>query len=317
MRKIGSKAALAAMAAFALAACDGGGAGTGSGASRLTIRLTDAPGDLAQAWVKVENVYLQGTSAADSTSGRVELPLASTGYVDLLTLAGGGFRTLVGDATVPAGTYSQLRFVVCDAYVVTDDGRVFATKDAELPAGVAATGELKIPSGCSSGFKVKLPNGGVKLESDATVMVVDFDVSQSFGHEAGKSGKWVMKPVMTATEVGFAGGISGTVALAQGVTLPACGGAATDLTAFVPRAVAGADSVSGTTQAGGAYAMGAVQPGTYTLTYASPISYTNGDTLTFTAAATPASVTVASGATATANYQVTAASCKVKTAGAQ
>jgi len=309
MLRNGKKALLPLVALAALAACEGGG--TESGAPRLTIRLHDAPGDLAEAWVKVDEIYLQGTSAADSTSGRVVLSDGASGWIELTDLTGSNFATLVGDEPVPAGSYSQLRLVVCEAYVVTDGGDVYATSGAELPAGVTADGTLQVPGGCSSGIKVKLPGGGLDLESDATVLSVDFDVSQSFGHQAGNSGRWIMRPVLTATEVGVAGGISGTVTMAQGVTLPACGGAAVNVTQFVPLAIAGADSLAATVGAGGQYAL-SVAPGTYTMAYAPAITFTNGDSLSFTATATPASVAVAPGATATAGYSITAASCKAK-----
>lgn len=304
--KNGKKVLLPLLAAAALAACDGGG--TGSGAARLSIRMHDAPGDLEDAWVKVDQIYLQGTSAADSTSGRVVLMDSPTGWINLTDLTGASFATLVSNEPVPAGSYSQLRFVVCEAYVVTDDGRVYATSDAELPAGVTATGTLQTPSACSSGFKVKLPDGRVTLDNDAVVLSVDFDVSQSFGHQAGNSGRWVMRPVMTATDISFAGGIGGTVAVAQGVTLPTCGGAAVDVTKFVPLAIAGADSVAAVVSPAGAYSL-SVTPGSYTMAYAPEITFTNGDSLTFTAAATPASVSVASGGTTTSNYSITAATC--------
>ncbi|HEX5727787.1 MAG TPA: DUF4382 domain-containing protein [Longimicrobiaceae bacterium] len=295
-----------AVCSLALAACDGS---TNTESASLTIRLTDAPGDLEEAWVKIERIYLQGTSTADSLSGRQDLLTTPTGYVDLLTLADQTVQ-LVGGATVPAGTYSQLRFVVCDAWVRTAAGDVYATQSAELPAGVTADGQLRIPSGCQSGIKVKLPGGGLRLEEGASIMVVDFDVSQSFGHQAGNSGAWVMHPVLLATEVAVGGGISGRVSVAQGVTLPSCGGSPVAVTHFVPRATAGDATVSGTVKADSSYGISPVAPGTYTLGYAAALSFTNGDSLTFAATPAPASVTVASGGTATADYSITAATCK-------
>jgi hypothetical protein len=309
MLRNSKKALLPLVALAALAACDGGG--TESGASRLTIRLHDAPGDLAEAWVKVEEIYLQGNGSADSASGRVVLSDGATEWIELTELTGSRFATLVNGEPVPAGSYRQLRFVVCEAYVVTDGGAGNATRDAELPAGVTADGTLQVPSGCSSGIKVRLPGGGVDVEGDATTLSVDFDVSQSFGHQAGSSGRWVMHPVLTATEQEQAGGIGGTVTVAQGVTLPACGGAAVDVTRFVPLAIAGADSLAATVSADGRYSL-SVPAGTYAMSHASAISFTNGDSLSFTAAATPASVAVTTGGTATSNYSITAASCKAK-----
>ncbi len=295
-----------------LSAC--GDDSTGGDTSRLTLKLTDAPGDLAEAWVKVERVYLQGSSPADSLSGRQELA-TPTGWIDLLSLTGGTTMTLVNAAPVPSATYSQLRLVVCEAYVKTKTGTVFATDGATLPAGVTATGELRTPSACQSGFKVKLPGNSLPLEGGATSMIVDFDVSQSFGREAGNSGQWVMRPVLHATFTASAGAIAGNVTLATGVTMPACGGAATNLTHFVPRALVGADSVgSGTTEAGGAYRIASLSPNTYTLGYADKVGFANGDSLTVAATPTPASVTVASGATAAADFRIDSASCKVKPA---
>ena len=55
-------------AALALAACGDSGT-SANGPALVSIRLHDAPGDLKEAWVKVEQVYLQGTSSADSTWG--------------------------------------------------------------------------------------------------------------------------------------------------------------------------------------------------------------------------------------------------------
>ena len=307
MRKI-----LLPLAVLALGACGDGGTASG-GARTVSIRLHDAPGDLKEAWVKVEQVSLQGTSAADSTSGRVVLMGTPTGWLNLAQLTGGNFATLVSDAQVPAGSYTQLRLVVCEAYVVTRDNVVYATPGAALPAGVTATGQLQVPSGCQSGLKVKLPGGAVSLADSSQILSVDFDVSQSFGHQAGNSGRWVMHPVMTATAVGFSGSIAGTVALAQGVALPACGGSAVTLATFSPRAVAGADSVSASVSAAGAYSM-AVAPGTYTMAYAPAYSFTNGDSLRVTATAAPATATVAGGTASVVNYTIGAASCKVKPA---
>jgi hypothetical protein len=300
-------------AALALGAC--GSDGTGSnGARTVSIRLHDAPGDLKEAWVKVSQVSLQGTTAADSMSGKVVLLDSQTDWLNLTSLSGGSFATLVNNAQVPAGSYSQLRFVVCEAYVVTKTGQVYATPGATLPAGVTATGSLQVPSGCQSGLKVKLPGGSVNLGETSQILSVDFDVSQSFGHQAGNSGKWVMHPALTATAIGFSGNIAGNVALGSGVALPACGGGAVTLATFSPIAVSGADSVSATVSAAGAYSV-AVAPATYTMAYAPVYTFTNGDSLTVAATPAPATAAVTGGATTTVNYTISSATCKVKPAG--
>ena len=295
-----------AVALFAGACSDSTG---GGGSPRLSIRLHDAPGDLKEAWVKVDRVYLQGSSSADSTSGRVDLLTTQTGWLNLTQLTGSSFATLVNNAQVPAGTYSQLRFVVCEAYVVTETGTVYATSGATLPSGTTATGTLQVPSGCQSGLKVKLPNGGITLADSSAILSVDFDVSQSFGHQAGASGKWIMHPVLTATNVGFSGTISGTVAAGTGVTLPTCGGTTITAADFKPLAISGADSLSATVAAGGTYSIAAA-PATYTMGYVPTLSFTNGDSLTVTAAPSVPTATVAAGTNTTVNYTISAATCK-------
>lgn len=307
------KTLLPLAAAFALGACVDAGTGS-TGARTVTIRLHDAPGDLKEAWVKVDQISLQGTVAGDSASGKVVLLDEQTGWVELTSLTGGNFATVVNGAQVLAGSYSQLRLKVCEAYVVTDGGLVYATPGATLPSGVTATGSLQVPSGCQSGLKVKLPNGGVDLTESSQILSVDFDVSQSFGHQAGNSGKWVMHPVMSATAIGFSGNIAGTVALGAGVALPSCGGAAVTLATFAPLAVSGADSVSAALSSAGAYSL-PVAPGTYTMGYAPAYSFTNGDSLSVAAAAAPATATVTGGATTTVDYTISSATCKVKPAG--
>jgi hypothetical protein len=312
MIRMYGRLALPLLAALAMAACDGGTGANGD--ARVSIRLTDAPGDLKEAWVKIDRIYLKGGQADSAGGGSVDLLTTGTDWVDLLTLSGGRTAELVSGAVVPAGRYSELRLVVCEAYVIARNGDVYATSDTELPAGVTADGTLQVPSGCSSGFKVKFQGDDpVELASESTIMTVDFDVSQSFGHQAGNSGRWVMHPVLHATAVGFAGGIGGTVGVAQGVALPTCGGAAVAVTAFVPQATAGTETFTSAVAADGRYAI-TVAPGTYSMGYAPALSFANGDSLMVTAAPSAASATVASGGTATVDYSITAATCKVKPA---
>jgi hypothetical protein len=64
------------------------------------------------------------------------------------------------------------------------------------------TGDLQMPSFAQSGLKVNLPGDAITVEGDdQRILLVDFDVSKSFGHQAGNSGKWVMHPVITATDM--------------------------------------------------------------------------------------------------------------------
>lgn len=281
---------------------------TSNGNGRLTIQLTDAPaGDLKEANVVIEKIILL-RSGTDSSS-RVTITPDVTGPIDLLKLTGGKLLEIVSAESVPEGSYSEMRVVVDEAYVKLNDGRVFATAGATVPSGTTVSGTLKCPSCSSSGYKVKFSSGGLNIQGNSTI-VLDFDAGGSFGHEAGQSGQWIMHPVLraTATTIRFAN-ISGNVGLATGVTIPACGGQANTLTSFKPRAIAAPDTLTGSVDVAGAYKISGVLPGTYAVSFAKDVTFTNGDSLTFTATPSVSSVTVAQGDSAKANYSVTAVSC--------
>ena len=185
--------------------------------AHLSLLLTDAPADLEEAVVTIRDIYLQGGDAG----GRVYLRQDDPVTTDLLTLANDVVE-IVDDYEVPAGAYSQLRFVIDGAYLRVHrrpgEPTIYATSDdyEGLPPGVRPDGRLICPSCAQSGFKVLLaPERGswhddddlgqigdaeLYLEGDETILV-DFDVSRSFGHAAGNSGQWIMRPTLRATRL--------------------------------------------------------------------------------------------------------------------
>ena len=124
---------------------------------------------------------------------------------------------------MPVGTYSQLRFVITGGYVEVGGRHLRLLADLRRPAADETTvgGTLRMPSYAQSGLKVDLPGGAATVGTATKVLLVDFDVSQSFGHEAGGSGAWVMHPVVKATDFELAGNVDVTLKLGPGVTLPA------------------------------------------------------------------------------------------------
>ncbi len=298
-----------AVGLLVLAACDSGTAP--SGKTNLTIRLTDAPGELAQAWVKIDKVVLLPDSGAPVT-----MVPADVEWINLLTLTAGQTHDLLTD-TIPAGDYSQVRLYVCQMYVVTESGQVIATPGASLPDGVtASTSErLHLASECQSGFKVNVPRDTLELAPGAVeTLVLDFDAARSFVHQAGQSGQWVVTPVLNGSLVPVSS-ISGTVTPPAGLTFIKCGGdsltAATILGHFVPIATMGDSMRAGITTAAGAYKISNLLPGTWTMGV-KPVAFANGDSLTFTATAMPPTVTLTPGMSAVSNYAASAVSCKPK-----
>jgi hypothetical protein len=272
---------------------------------KITVLLTDAPGDVKTAVVTISQIYLQGSAEGDDASSRVILR-DTPATQDLLTLAN-STAELVKDGTVPAGTYGQLRFVISGGYIEVEnaDGStsIYASSPnyAGLPSGATVAGSLQMPSYLTSGLKVNLPGGSVTLDSEQTVVLVDFDVSQSFGKDAGSSGKWVMTPVLKATELAFTGGLKVTLAKDAALTMPSVNGTPITLGQFKAKltksggspeelALTDADN-DGTFEASFKYATA----GDYTVDFVPP----TGITQFTTNPASPAPVTITSGSSAT------------------
>ena len=303
-----ARRALVLLAAAALAACSD--SSTGNDTGRLSIKLTDAPGDVRAAVVTIERVYLQGSDEDGDDGSRVILRDTPV-TVDLLELRD-TIADLVEDAIVPSGTYHQLRFVISGAYIEVEnaDGGSswYATPGYALPAGITATAELKTPSWSASGFKVKLPGDRITIEGDQRVLLVDFDVSRSFFRELG-NGDWIARPNLEATEFVATASLAATLDVADTVSLPSINGAAVTLAGFsavLSNALGGSETRALTdSDADGVYEADFrfLVPGSYTLDFRAP-----SDSIVFTTSpARPMAVTVSSGGAATRAVTITSA----------
>ena len=210
---------LACLLALGAVGCsdDDNGSGPDGDVTRVSLLLTDAPGDVQAAVVTISEIYLQG-----GPNGRTTL-LDDPVTVNLIDLANETVEIL-NDVEVEHGTYDELRFVISGAYleVETENGtEIFASSPSYdgLPDGATVTGDLHMPSLGTSGLKVNFDEA-LTFTDDEQTLLVDFDVSQSFGHEAGNSGRWIMHPVVNGGTVTEAATVTVTLALASGVTLP-------------------------------------------------------------------------------------------------
>jgi hypothetical protein len=335
-RLIHAAASAATLALIVVTACDNTTtAPADSGNARVSVWLTDAPGGIAEAWVQIDGIYLQGRASGEDGDGEGDGDMSPpahfslleepTGWINLVELAD---ETLViaEDVVVEAGTFSELRFVLGEAILVTDDGAVYATSGADLEALNAARqaedpeleplegtdGDLQCPSCSHSGLKVKFPgDGDVDIPLGGKILVLDFDVSQSFGHIAGKSGRWIMHPVIIGDEIATegVGEIAGLVSLGSEVSLPECGGGALDLSVFVPIARLGDEERTTSVGTDGAFLFDGVAPGEWEMDFVSAIDFDNGDQLVLEATSDPASVSVEADATAVLDYTITGATC--------
>jgi len=296
---------LAASLALLLAACGGSRSGSGmsgTGTSNgFTVLLKDTPASLNAAFVTISEIDLVGSS------GTLVLTTTPT-TTDLLKLSN-DTATLVKDAVVPPGTYSQLRFVITGGYIDVG-GTLYASSPTYegLPPEATVAGRLQMPSYRQSGLKVDLPGGGLKLGTEQKIVVVDFDVSQSFGHQAGNSGMWVMHPVVKATDIVMTGTLEVTLGLGslpEGETLSLPPGLSlADFSAAVTPA-AGGDSVTVPLADNGTGTVGAtfvyLDPGSYTVTLVAPASVASFTT----APPLPVTATISSGQVTTEDFLLT------------
>jgi len=290
------------LALIGVVACSDSNSPGGTG--KLTVLLKDAPGDIQAAVVTIAQVNLQG---GGGTTVLRDTPVTT----DLLTLAN-DVQTLVDGVILPAGTYTQLRFVITGAYIQVDNGdgtsSIYASDPnyEGLPVGAVVTGDLQMPSFSTSGLKVTLPGNALTIVSDEEqTLLVDFDVSESFGHPAGNSGKWVMHPVIKATSITTTGNAAIALSLGTGITLP--GGAT--LAGF-SATLTGDDGIPHTVDFTDALATGTftakfflLAPGDYDLLVTLPA----GVTTISTDPALPAGLTVQAGETTALSFVVTGA----------
>jgi hypothetical protein len=248
----------ATMVVMALGACN---TGTSLQMSHVSVRLTDAPGPaIASAVVWVSRVELVGGS------GGPFVITQTGGQFDLLDFQN-GVTTLLGDGSIPAGDYEQLRLIV-------DSARITLVSDTFSDGSM--TKALKVPSGSQSGLKVNF-GGPVHIAPPQTALVVDFDVSRSFVFQGTSGGPISVsfKPVLHGSVADVAGSISGTSspASANGVLF----------------AINGTDTV--------ATAAADANNGAYTLLFLPPATYTVADSSTVTGHNAPSqSVVVGPGA---------------------
>ncbi len=197
-----------------------------SGQGELKLYVTDSP-----AGYDAVNIVVREVAVHSSSKGWIVIN-DSVRTFNLLELRNGA-SSLLGDAKLDAGLYTQIRLILDEGSNVVVDGITYP---------------LSIPSGFQTGVKL---NHEFTLESDFTYeLLLDFDADKSV-HLLG-IGSYQMKPVIRVEPLAITGGLSGTIyPVIARATITAIAGSDT--------ITADADTLSGW------FKMIAVPPASYTL----------------------------------------------------
>ncbi len=180
-----------------IAGCGGGGGGGEAAPGTVNVMLTDSPA------CGYDHVYITVDHVEISSDGNswITIPVVTgLGRIDLLNLTNGALLSL-GEAPLSAGTYQQVRLVLAA------NGGAPPWANSVVLTGTATETALKTPSGQESGYKII---GPFTVQSGTLAdLVLDFNACKSIV-VAGNSGKYLLKPVVTAIAEVVSGAISGT-----------------------------------------------------------------------------------------------------------
>ena len=179
---------LAALSTAGLLAACGGGGGGSQGTGTLGVSMTDAPAcgyDAVNVTVRAVRVHQAG-NAGTNEGGWAEIVLPAPKKINLLDLTNGVLEDL-GQTTLPAGRYTQLRLLL-------DPNNGNARANSVVPTTAPATEiSLDTPSAVQSGIKL---NGQFDVVAgQRTDLVLDFDACKSVVTKG--NGGYALKPVIS------------------------------------------------------------------------------------------------------------------------
>lgn len=179
---------LALVLSISLLSCKKDDAPDFRGTSRLTFRLTDAPGDFDKV-----NIDIIGAQAIVNDS--IINLVVNAGIYNLLDFVNGK-DTLLVDQQIPSGKLSQVRLILGENNTLEIGEDVF---------------DLKTPSAQQSGLKLNVHADFI--QGLAYEYTIDFDAARSVV-ETG-NGKYILKPVLKVFTKSVSGAIKGIVSPAS------------------------------------------------------------------------------------------------------
>ncbi len=205
----------AVMVLFAFSACD-----TSSGYGVMEVSITDSPlmdDDVQGVYITIEEIQYHTTGDNWQTVNDFD----GTEPFDLLALTRGDSR-LLGELTLPAGEYTQIRFILG---APEDNDTVPASPGSWIEKGPENDGEfddeedkpLFVPSGAQTGYKASVEDGSFIVPVNGEVEITaDFDLRRAVV-KLGATERYILKPVLRLIVNNQAGEISGDIG--DGTTL--------------------------------------------------------------------------------------------------
>ncbi len=190
-----------------LSACGGSDNGT---TGKLTLNVTDAPVDKAQAVVvSFSSVTLKGKGELEDVVFNFDEPRS----IDLLTLQGKLSQPLLENVSIPAGEYTSISLgvnaefdTVLDSYITTEQGNQY---------------ELQVNSGDRHGLKLNgaitvVASQGSVAAGEDSVYTIDFNLRKSVINPPGQLNPqgqpgYFLKPVLRLVQNIEAASVSGQI----------------------------------------------------------------------------------------------------------
>lgn len=183
------------VAIFVLVGCGSGGSSSGPKFGKLSLDITDAPIDDADAVVvQFTGVEIQGQGE------RIVVEFDSPKSIDLMQLTGSDSQSLLPETTLEAGIYQWIRLMVeaelnvTDSYIDIDGGRY----------------SLYIPSGAQTGLQISSPF--VVAAGGTMDFTIDFDLRKSVHEPQNGSDNYFLRPSLRMVNNLEVGHINGLVA---------------------------------------------------------------------------------------------------------
>jgi hypothetical protein len=194
---------------FFLIGCDSSSSSS-SGSGNLSLYLTDVSTDEYQAvYVTIDEVLVHHGDPEDGETSDGWQVVAMPGRTyDLLDLVNGALEKL-GTTSLETGIYTQIRLMLKDT---PDNGDNILGQMHPYPNYIIdkedAVHELDVPSGYQTG--IKLVHSFEIVSGQTADLILDFDATKSVV-QAGKSGKYILKPTIKVIGTVDNGIVSGTV----------------------------------------------------------------------------------------------------------